>query len=130
MRYLFVCGFEDGSIIEQNAEDVSPVNSSKSCFWDVLQKEATGVKPIAFCLEGQDGEDKGKLYYVDLLDGHFEINGVQFWLHEEHVSDLKLIYFRRNTQMITNGVVNSHQVDFVIGWQVRGQDTQRTITIR
>jgi hypothetical protein len=54
LKYLFTASFRDGKIYQQNEEDISVVDPSKSCFFDILEEEKTGNQIDLFCL--CDGE--------------------------------------------------------------------------
>jgi len=123
MKYLFKALFENGKVLEQNDSDISLINPQKSCFYDVLHEESNGNPVTLFELHGDS-----KTIGVNLLNGSFHVNGVNFSLYENPV-DLKLIYFRRHICGLTNGKINSQGTSFHIGWQIKGTDIQRTITI-
>lgn len=94
-RYLFGVQFGDGSEYFQTEEDksVDPelASQGRSAFTDVIRgaAERGGVK--LFQLEGQ-----GHKYVVSLEDGHFEIDGVPFYVNVPLPNvTLELLYFRR-----------------------------------
>ncbi len=121
LKYRFVALYKDGTIYEQNAQDVSVTNPQKSCFYDI---DVPALR--AFALYGPDGTE----YLVDLQDGHFEINEIPFFLHNEPCSDFRLIYFRRN--ILNFGEIEpSHAVSFNFGWQTtfNGQNVKRIMTL-
>ena len=124
MKYLFVALFNDGSTIEQTQEDKSQHTEGKNAFYDVLQR-LNDLR--AFALYNQETQDE---YLVDLQDGRFEINGASFILHEEPVSNLRLVYFKRNRISMMTG--EHYDPLFFIGFQgnnALGQNVQRTITV-
>src|SRR3990167_2816987 len=86
MKYLFEVEYKDGTFFKQNEEDVSLTDPKRSAFFDIKQEE---VK--RFTLEGN-----GNTFCVDLTDGHFEVNGVSFFMHDESLTYFRLIYFRRH----------------------------------
>ena len=106
MKYLFGCEF-DNEVYLQTPEDVSRTNPKKSAFFDVMDK-----KIERFWLTGE-----GHKYLVDLRDGHFEIDGLPFKLHEEDLSDFRIIYFRRHTLELSGTTEVGHKIEFCIGWQ-------------
>jgi len=73
LKYLFGAVMENGSIFEQTAEDISTQDPQRSAFYDVNQ-EALRVFYLS---------DANHVFLVDLQDGHFEIDGIKFRLHEE-----------------------------------------------
>lgn len=128
MKYLFSCGFADGSIYTQNEQDVSIHNPLKSCFYDIKQEEEKGNAPTVFTLSNEND-----VYLVDLTDGRFEVNGTSFFLHNEPLTGpFRLIFFRRHTHLLTVGFEEKeHLMSFNFGWQTtqNGENIQRIMTI-
>lgn len=124
LKYVFTAQFNDGEILEQAQEDVSRTNPKKSAFFDVLNDTR---KVERFWIAGH-----GKRYLVDLTDGHFEVNGDSFFIHEQTVdeskklSNFRLIYFRRN--QVSLNIENGEATDggqiviFALGWQANYSD--------
>lgn len=124
MKYLFTVKYKDGSFYHQNAEDRSATEPDKrSCFFDVKQDEVA-----TFTLEGE-----GHTYSVNLIDGHFEVNGVPFAMHEEALSGFRLIFFRQHTHnfIAGSGEEIKHDIVYRLGWQctVNGENVQRVMQI-
>lgn len=106
MKYLFKVEYKDGTIFTQNEDDVSLVDPKRSAFFDIKDN----IK--RFSLIGEH------IYTVDLTDGHFEIDGIDFKMHEEELKDFKLIYFRRHKYTFNaKHQEKSHEVVFRFGWQ-------------
>lgn len=140
MKYLFTATFADGSTIEQTPDDKSTIEPEKrSQFYDVL-KLAETKELVRFELRLREHAIAGptgvptERYAVDLRDGHFEVNGVPFRMHEDSVVGFELIYFRQHThsfnqtQHTTREV--SHDIVFRIGWKLKGnQNYQRVMQI-
>lgn len=143
IKHFFKCIFRDGSIMEQTPEDVSVVDPSRNCFYDVMQEEEKrgGIKE--FILEGQ-----GHKYVVNLIDGHFQIDdGTVFYLHDGNDMGcapidckLKLVQFRRRqehqdiTYSLSTGAVRQlgeHRstAQQFLGWQtnINGKNFKHTI---
>jgi len=129
LRYLFTAQFNDGTMLEQTQDDVSKTNPKKSAFFDVLN-DTRKVERFWLTDEtfSQHGTNDNK-YLVDLTDGHFEINGSPFFLHEQTIdeskklSDFRLIYFRRVRQSMNVGSREaSAKVMYLIGWQANYPD--------
>lgn len=124
LDYLFTAIYEDGTILEQNPDDISTKDPNKSAFYDIDQERL-----IAFALQ-----DKENAIAVDLRDGSFQINGFTFHAYDGAVKNRRLIYFRRHTH-ITNLDPDqpNHLVSYFIGWQgndpMTGENIQRTISI-
>lgn len=131
LKYLFTAIYSDGSVYEQNPEDRSIKDPEKrSCFYDLDHS-----KLVAFILKG-DGHEYG----VDLRDGHFEIDGVAFKMHEDNtLSGFKLVFFRQHTHSfnqrldgMSQPVELSHQIVYRMGWQAttpQGKNYQQVMQI-
>lgn len=133
LKYLFHCQFNDGEIFSQNADDRSLTDPKKSSFFDLLQDTRKVEK---FWLTD---EHNFNTYLVDLTDGHFEVNGCPFFLHEQSINvklaKFRLIYFRRRTAHLN--VVTKEQSEspiiFVVGWQANhpdGRNEQQLLYIK
>lgn len=127
LKYLFTAGYKDGTIYQQNVEDKSITEPEKrSCFYDVDQE-----KLAYFVLKG-DGHEYG----VDLRDGHFEIDGIKFFMHEVPLKDFRLVFFRQHTHHFNVGAVGqeetSHEIVYRLGWQctVNGKNYQEIMQIK
>lgn len=123
LKYLFQVTYKNGSVFTQSQEDRSLTRPGGSAYSDVIQDEVA-----AFFLIGE-----GHTYSVDLMDGHFEVDGVPFYMHkEEHLCNFKLLYFRRTKQtqdfeykIETDGEIKGMtpkgepqvQISYNIGWQ-------------
>lgn len=115
LKYLFTASFQDGSIYSQTESDISDTIPGKACFTELLDKNKVSPLEI-FCLVGDS-----HTYLVDLRDGHFEIDGVVFWLDTKElpVFNRRLIFFRRHRhefQSVVEAETN-HIVSYRIGWQ-------------
>ncbi len=131
MRYLFKAFFNDETIIHQTPDDVSSTNPSKSSYYDVAQRLEDVVYFGLYSPE--------HTYLVDLQDGHFEIDGVSFFVQDpsnqppsSYIKDRRLIYYRTVTKhFVGNTEVGSDPIEFVIGWQatVDGKNYQSTISV-
>lgn len=140
LKYSFTATFLDGNVIEQDPDnDVSKVDPKRSAFYDVLEHEKKSPL-VSFVLKGEGHE-----YGVDLRDGHFEIDGVQFFMHEGHLHSMpsgkkvmmpltafELVFFRNHTHSFEvsqkgNQEV-SHQIVYRMGWKSKarcGHDEQQ-----
>jgi hypothetical protein len=132
LAYLFECHFSDGTMLQQTPEDTSkiaPPEEKKSAFYDVMQRIDD---VIVFGLVNDD-----HTYVVDLRDGHFDINGRSFTIHDKEDlppdTKYRLVYFRRRTEAVTLGYVEAQEssVKYHLGWQatVDGKNHQKTIAI-
>lgn len=131
LKYLFEAFFRDGSMIAQTPEDVSSIDSTKSAFFDVLNRSDD---LICFGLVGN-----GHTYAVDLVDGHFEIDHVGFFAQPESANVIpiggkfQLIYFRDHQQdFLVSGdetVFGDHRIAFRLGWKYTVDDKSWIQTI-
>ena len=116
LKYLFDVVYIDGETYEQNEDDVSVTDSSRSCFFDVDPDRVA-----IFTVRGQ-----GRSFSVHLRDGHFEIDGAVIWLDDRDFDKYRLIYFRRMQASYTAGGESSDdRLDHVctaIGWQANDAD--------
>lgn len=128
LKYLFTAYYSDGTKYEQNAEDKSVKEpDTRSSYYDIDHD-----KLVAFVLRGEGHE-----YGVDLRDGHFEIDGVQFFMHEDNkMKDFRLVFWRRHTHSFNqkvNGetVPVGHEVVYRFGWQATrdGENQQEIMQI-
>ncbi len=127
LPYLFEAQFHDGTILQQTQEDTSLIDPSKNAFFDVIQRlEEVDIFGIF---------NDTQSFVVDLHDGHFEINGVPFFLNGITNflpgAKFRLVYFHRHHHTVTVGQSESdHVIEFHIGWQsntVDGSNVQQTI---
>lgn len=120
LKYLFTAEFNNGELFDQNLEDVSLIDPTKSAFYDVLQREKELVRFHLF------DEENNKLFTVDLRDGSFSANGAVFNMHD-HLDNLtnefRLIFFRRVrrhfSQTFTEMGVDT---TYRLGWQCLDKD--------
>lgn len=130
LKYLFTVKFKDGKILSQQEDDISAINPEKSSFFDVLEEERAGNPPVVFCIA--DGTND---YLVDLEDGHFEANGVKFYVNDrtKPVFNRRLIYFRRNVIDFTQYLEQVNRtITYKIGWQANdseGNNVQHVIEV-
>lgn len=143
LKYLFTATYKDGSVYQQTPEDKSIKDPEKrNCFFDL------DVSKLAkFTLKEVGGGlfKKGNEFSVDLIDGHFEVNGVSFYMPQEvktPMNGFKLIYFINNQihtdvtyEKKSGDVVNTgnqrHERRWLIGWQctVEGKNYQEVMQI-
>lgn len=129
LKYYFDVEFTDGTTYTQNADDRSVFEPEKrSCFFDVKRLIEEGRKIRYFMLS--DGKD---VYMVDLTDGHFEINGKSFFMHERRdFTDFEIIFFRQHTHnFMASGAETAHDIVYRMGWQTNkdGQNFQQVMEI-
>lgn len=142
LKYLFTATYKDGKIYQQNAEDKSLIEPEKrSCFFDI-QKDINEGLVSSFVLKGEGHE-----YGVSLIDGHFELDGIPFFMHEGHIKevngkqilvplkDFRLIFFRQHTRSYAVALYANeqkeidHKVVYRMGWQctVDGKNYQEVM---
>lgn len=125
LKYLFQVTYKDGSIYIQNPEDLSvkAPELGKSCFYDIEQE-----KVKSFFLSNDE-----HTYSVNLLDGHFEVDGVPFFMHPDRsLKGFRLVFFRQHTHDLDarSGRELSHVIAYQMGWQARdrkGQEVTRVM---
>jgi hypothetical protein len=124
MKYLFKALLNDGSFIEQTQDDKSSTTEGKNAFYDVLQN----LNELrAFALYNQETGDEA---LIDLKEQRFEINNASFFLHEESVTNVRLVFFKRNTIDCLTG--ETLPVQYFLGFQANneaGQNVQFTIRL-
>lgn len=131
LPFLFQANFRTGDFIQQTHADESPITPGKNCFYDVKQR----IDDVASF--GFFSDEHPNTYAVDLSDGHFEINGVQFTAQDPSLkaSDAKpvyrLVYFKQNRiDRDSTTTQTKHYVCFHLGWQYTtedGRNVQQTI---
>jgi len=129
LKYLFDVEFTDGSVYTQNADDRSIFEPDKrSCFFDVQKYVNEGKVIKTFLIS--DGHHS---YMVDLTDGSFVVNGGIFKVHEEALTNFRLIYFRQHTHHFNiDREELAHEIVFRVGWQANdkdGNNVQRVLEI-
>jgi hypothetical protein len=112
LDFLFVAETYNGQIIRQPENDISPLDPTKSAFYDVLQQ-----KIKRFSLVG-----KGMIFTVDLTDGHYEVNGAIVHTKLPPAKcELQLIYYRQVQQRLGLGTDGTQKMEpivrYFIGWQ-------------
>lgn len=113
LKYLFTAEYRDGSLFKQPSNDVSEKDPQRSAFYDVDHNNLVG-----FCLSSGDC-----IYGVDLRDGHFEVNGIPFFMYDGELKDFKLVFFRRHLHHVTlGGSELSHEVTYRLGWRATDTD--------
>lgn len=130
-KLFFIVTFEDGTQIAQNVEDVGAVEG-RNCYYDVMQK--TLEVPAVCCVLAAEGYPT---FGVDLKDGHFEVNGVPFFMHTEPYKDFRLQYFRnvtqhRQTNVKTGETIDTAEVGYLLGWECEygGETITRVMSIK
>lgn len=154
MKYLFECHFNDGTVLQQTEADVSTVDSTRSAFYDVMQRSAD---IIVFGIYNDQNT-----YAVDLRDGSFLVNGAKFSVPAKVVvatlvtatdcdpkaelqsldfeaqpdQKYELVYFRRHSHVTVMGASDvpeelSHRVEYHLGWStlVDGTEVRQTICV-
>lgn len=129
LKYLFSVKYKDGSEYRQTQEDKSVKEpDTRSCYYDVVQDQVA-----SFSLEGE-----GHCYLVSLVDGHFEVDGVPFRMHELPLKDYRLVFWRTHThsfnqRLDTGGIKEvNHEMVYRFGWQAndeKGNNIQEIMEI-
>ena len=128
--YKFTAIYEDGTVIEQNDTDTSEIEEGKSRFYDVLKK-GEDTKLLSFVIHNDDIQ-----VGVDLVDGHFEMNGVPFFQHRpdlEPYNDFRVIYYRTVRHVLSQEgqILESYILGYAVGWQTthEGKNVQRIVMV-
>lgn len=136
LRYLFSAFFEGGASISQTLEDKSSVDESKSCFYDVMEKQKE-ARLEQFSLVGTDPAGTQQLIIVDFTVGRFYANGVDFSMEgqDEMLTDRKIVYFRENFQHTTleDGTQAPYTGRYFIGYEGKndkGRNVEKVLNIR
>jgi nitrite reductase/ring-hydroxylating ferredoxin subunit len=124
LKYLFTATYRDGSELVQTPEDRSTKEpETRSAYFDIDHERLA-----TFSLQGD-----GHTYLVDLRDGHFEVDGVPFWMHDEELAGFRLVFFRRHKHSFNQrtGEELSHDVVYRVGWQctVGGKNYQQVLQV-
>lgn len=123
MKYIFQATYKSGEIYTQNEEDTSVTDPTKSCYFDVKEDE---IKSF-FIFNNEH------TYSANLEDGHFEVDGVPFFMHTDHkLTNYRLVYSRRHTHTFSQDKELTHDIVFCFGWQTtdeNGKNVQRIMTI-
>lgn len=133
LKYLFQATYKDGSIYKQNKEDRSLHHAHGSSYTDVKQDQLK-----SFFLF-----DNKNTFSVNLEDGHFEVNGVPFFMHaNDALKNYRLIYFRNVQQHLTMQIKDRKEISreqtqgriiYLLGWQTndeKGNNIQRVMEIQ
>lgn len=123
LKYLFIVEYQDGSAFKQNAEDVSLIDPMRSAFFDVKLDE---VKRFHLYGGGTFIKDK---FTVDLTDGHFEVMGIKFFMHDSalRLKNIKLKFYRQHTHNFNFNPgqqvkETAHLVDYCMGWEAEDEN--------
>ena len=123
LKYLFQAEYKDGTLFDQNHHDTSVTDPQKSAYFDVKQDQLKSFHLIG----------NGNKFTVNLEDGHFEVNGVPFAMHEEPLSNFRLIFFREHTHIynVSSSQEQTHTVVYLLGWQTthKGKNIKRVMRI-
>lgn len=112
LKYLFRVGFTDGSILEQTPEDRSTIDPEKRSAWYDVENRGVDVSWIVIY------DESGNEFGVDLIDGHFELNGQVLWLTAPDAGKIDPVYYRQHTHHFNmGGDEQAHIIRYVIGWK-------------
>ena len=119
-KYLYQVIYQDGTVYDQNVEDRSKQDPTKSCYFDI---NVNKVKYFTL----SNGLDA---YTLDLTDGGLAVNGSEkFYFTTEELHDFKLIHFRRVRLVKTEENEIKH-VAYILGFTARDiEENMQTHTI-
>ena len=107
LKYLYRAVYRDGSVYDQNVEDLSVLNNGKTCYTD-LKLEQIRYFTLSNGIHS---------YTLDLDDGGFSVNGSdKLYMNEAPIHNIKLMHFRRITLTIT-GDVRAYKTNFILGYE-------------
>jgi hypothetical protein len=110
LKYKFTATFTDGTIYQQNDVDISPTDSTKNCFYDVLQLQKEKELALFSITDGIH------IYEVD-----FQRKGLRAqnaWIPApEGLTNFRLIFFKRVSILFTNFIEAGKNIEFHLGWQ-------------
>lgn len=128
LKYHFTAKFKDGTSYVQNQWDQSELEKTRSCFYDVLQREEQ-IKSFSLT-------DGNKTFLVNIRDGSFEVDGTSFYMHDRDIplTNMRLIFYRQHKTSInvTNMSGLSDDIIYAIGWQAndeKGNNIKRIMEI-
>lgn len=114
LKYLFHAAYKDGSRYDQNIDDISVKDLTKSCYVDV---DKDNLKTFSL-------SDGVQSYTLNLLTGGFSVNGArEFFLTTESLHSIKLVYYRK----VTLDIVNDNRtmvIKYVLGFEAENSDHQ------
>ena len=125
LKYLFRAEYLDGTTFSQPENDLSTQDPKRSAFYDVAQEKLS-----KFYLLGE-----GHTYLVDLITGHFEVDGRELWLGSNlpPVGPKRLIFYRQRQHIINpgDGSEIARNCRYCLGWQatVDGKNVQETLGV-
>lgn len=113
----FEAEFKDGTTYVEREDDTSEDTENKNSFYDVL-KRIQDVRQFNIVVEDEDSVTD---YTVDLTDGHFEINGVPFTVHDQFYTpeDIELVYWKEVRQEFDQyrNIIRRYVNRYFIGWK-------------
>ena len=117
LKYLFTVKYSDGSIFEQNPEDVSQIDPQKSAFYDVLE---SGKQVEIFSLS-----DGVNTYSINLKNAKFYLNNKAFIFPDklpQRGDVMELVFFRRHTHELNGDEELSHEIIYYLGYKLNGEE--------
>lgn len=125
LKYLFTAYYKDGTTYQQNPEDISRLDTSRSCFYDIKKEKLS-----QFILRNEN-----TLFGVNLEDGSFIVNGQFFFMHDTNfpLKNIELYFYRRHRHLFKqDGTEISHEIYYQVGFDAEdsnGNKVQRIMTI-
>lgn len=127
LKYLFIVEYKDGSVYRQNMADLPVIKKTGSSFSDVRMEDVSRFYLV----------DAKNVFCVDLNDGHFEVNKIPFYMHDqgEGLKDFRLIFYRQHTHSFNIGTKEEllHEINYCLGWQTnneQGNNIKRIMEIK
>lgn len=127
LKYYWVAIYKDGSVLEQNEDDVSTQDPLRSAFYDVKQDE---LKAFGIMSEGEEDNWFG----IDLETGQFDTShakqyGFSFTLANPGPKPYSLVFWRQHTHNFNvEYIEQEHIVRYILGYK-DADGVEHTITI-
>jgi hypothetical protein len=120
-KYLFLANFNDCSTYHQNEQDISEIDPTRSCFYDISKKIESGLILREFILYNDELNCE---YKVDLTTGLITLNDFGHIIRVVNpylnLFNYRIIYFRTHQVSPNDGI--DKLVNYQIGWQANDQE--------
>jgi len=114
LKYLYRATYNDGTVYDQNVDDISVSDKTKSCYND-LKLDQLHYFTLSNGMHS---------YTLDLVDGGFSVNGSdKIYMNETPIHNIKLMHFRRVTLAIT-GETRAYTTNFILGYEALDSDNK------
>lgn len=125
LTYRFSAIYKDGDIYDQPEDDRSILHEGDGEWWPSAFKDVDQNKLELFQLIN---ENDGVWVTVNMVNGKFNVNGVDFTMNEQDqiVTNLKLIYFREVRRDNIDGVWQEPRITkYYVGYEGKDQNGKK-----